>query len=130
MHEGDARLKGFLNAQRHAFDTVDPEMARRRREQATENFHQSRFTGAILANEPDHFARTRRKAYAVQRNYTLKGFCDFDQLKKRRGHGLIVPLEGMALDLISSRGRGVEAILLQRPSCFDLTSRSLRPDQP
>ena len=56
MHEGDARLKGFLNAQRHAFDTVDPEMARRRREQPTEDFHQSRFTGAILADEPDHFA--------------------------------------------------------------------------
>ena len=87
VDEGNAGGRRLVDVERGALGAVDADHALGRRNDAAEHPHQSRFACAILADEPDHFARRHEKTDVPQRHHARIGLGDRNELEKGGGAG-------------------------------------------
>jgi hypothetical protein len=80
----DAIRLGVTGRADTGFFTVDPDLATFSRIGAGKDLDQSRFAGAIMAEEPDHFARMQLHRDVVYGLDATKGDGDVPHIDKRR----------------------------------------------
>jgi hypothetical protein len=84
MDKGNAGTHRLVDGQRGVITPVDTDNARGRRDNTTQDFHQRRLAGTILADQAKDFAPADRERNVIQGNDARIDLGDTGKLKQGR----------------------------------------------
>jgi hypothetical protein len=83
MDHGDAALERLTRITERQRASCEMDLARIRRDDAGDDFHERRLAGAVLADERVHRAPAHPQGYIIERHYPWKALADVAHLEQR-----------------------------------------------